>query len=205
MNSNSNKLQLIKKYISIPIEVLEYSIIMKIQENQLKFRINEANLLIEYLFYKHFWRNSEYVQDKITTFIIKCILYNNKDTLGFIYDKRKHYRFLVNYNRVLTFIMSQEKIKYIDYIEEKRYIENNECKVRKRDDLIKIIIIKPEDISIMINNKNYKVLAKIIDIYLGHAINLKEYSIYIKLESNNLLYQVFKEMNVLKYFNKVYK
>jgi len=195
MNSNLNHLQLIKKYISIPIEVLEYSIFLRINEHQNK----EAELLIEYLFYKHFWRNNEYVQDKITTLITKCILHDNKNVLEFIYNKRDHYRFLINYQRVLTFSMSQKSIKYINYIEEKRIQQNEESKLKDRNDLVQKIMITPESISNMMNNKSYKVLAKIIDIYLGNTINLYSYSKYIKCDNDCL--KVFEEMDILKYFD----
>ena len=197
MNSDLNKLHLITKYIIILIEILEYGIFQRIQDHQNK----EAKLLIEHLFYKHFWRNSEYVQDKITTLVSKCILYDNKNILSFIYNKRQHYCFLVNYQKVLTFIMSQQNIKYIDYIEEKRIQQNEECKLKDRNDLIGKIIIKPEDINNMMNNKKNKKLAKIIDIYLGTIINLEKYSMYIKCY-DGLLLKVFEEMNVLKYFNE---
>lgn len=175
MNSNLNHLQLIKKYINIPIEVLEYSIFLRINEHQNK----EAELLIEYLFYKHFWRNNEYVQDKITTLITKSMLHDNKNVLEFIYNKRQHYRFLVNYQRVLTFLVSQRSIKYIDYIEEKRIQQNEECKLKDRNDLVQRIMITPVSIQNMVINKNYKVLGKIINTYLGNAINMRGYSKYI--------------------------
>jgi len=205
MNSDICKLHLIKKYISIPIEVLEYSIFLRINEHQDK----EAELLIEYLFYKHFWRNNEYVQDKITTLITKCILHDNKNLLEFIYNKRQHYRFLVNYQRVLTFLMSQKSIKYLNYIEEKRTQQNEECKLKERHDLIQKIMITPVSIQIMVINKNYKVLAKIIDIYLGTTVNMYIYSKYIKpfdsdsdsdSDRDRDCFKVFEEMNILKYF-----
>jgi len=197
MNSDICKLQLIKKYIDIPIEVLEYSIFLRINEHQNK----EAELLIEYLFYKHFWRNNEYVQDKISTLITKCILHDNKNVLEFIYNKRQHYRFLINYQRILTFLMSQKSIKYITYIEEKRIKQNEECKLKERNDLIQKIVITPDSISNMMDNKSYKVLANIIDIYLGNTINLYSYSKYIKpFDSDSDCFKVFEEMNILKYF-----
>lgn len=197
MNSDICKLQLIKKYINIPIEVLEYSIFLRINEHQNE----QAELLIEYLFYKHFWRNNEYVQDKITTLITKCILHDNKNVLEFIYNKRQHYRFLINYQRILTFLMSQKSIKYITYIEEKRIKQNRECKLKERNDLVQKIVITPDSISNMMNNKSYKVLANIIDIYLGNIINLYSYSKYIKpFDSDSDCFKVFEEMNILKYF-----
>jgi hypothetical protein len=190
MNSKICHLQLIKKYIIIPIEVLEYSIFPRIQNKE----NSEARLLIEYLFYKHFWRNNEYVQDKITTLIIKCILHDNKEVLEFIYNKRQHYRFLVNYQRVLTFFMSQKSIKYIDYIEEKRIQQNEECKLKDRNDLVQRIMITPVSIQNMVINKNYKVLAKIINIYLGNAINMRGYSKYIL--KDEMCLKVLKEMKI---------
>lgn len=191
MNSDLNKLQLIKKYIYIPIEVLEHCIFLRIKNRENE----EANLLIEYLFYKHFWRNYEYVQDKITNLVTKSILHDNKDVLDFIYNKRQHYHFLINYQIILTFIMSQRNIKYIDYIEHKRIQQNIECKLKERNDLIEIIIITPRSIDNMVSNNNYKVLAKIIDIYLHNTINLPRYSKFI----NSKCLKEFKEMNVLKY------
>lgn len=196
MNSNLNHLQLIKKYIIIPIEVLDYSIFLRIQNQENK----EAVLLIEYLFYKHFWRNNEYVQDKISTLITKCILHDNKVVLEFIYNKRQHYRFLINYQRILIFLMSQKKIKYIDYIEEKRIQQNEECKLKDRDDLIQRIIITPESFGNMMNNKSYKVLAKIIDTYLGDVINFEQYFKHLIIDDDYL--KVFEEMDILKYFNE---
>lgn len=190
MNSKIGHLQLIKKYINIPIEVLEYSIFLRINEHQNK----EAELLIEYLFYKHFWRNNEYVQDKISTLITKCILHDNKNVLEFIYNKRHHYRFLVNYQRILTFLVSQKSIKYINYIEEKRIQQNEECKLKERHDLIQKIIITPVSVQNMVINKNYKVLAKIIDIYLGNAINMRGYSKYIL--KDEMCLKVLKEMKI---------
>jgi hypothetical protein len=190
MNSNFNHLQLIKKYINIPIEVLEYSIFLRINEHQNK----EAKLLIEYLFYKHFWKFSEYIQDHITTLITKCILYDNKYILDFIYNKRQHYRFLVNYQRVLTFLVSQKSIKYIDYIEEKRIQQNEECELKDRNDLVQKIIITPVSIQNMVINKNYNVLAKIINIYLGNAININRYSKYIL--QDEICLKVLKEMKI---------
>lgn len=196
MNSKLNYLQLIKKYIIIPIEVLEYSIFPRIQNKE----NSEAGLLIEYLFYKHFWRNNEYVQDKISTLISKCMLHENKDMLEFIYNKRHHYRFLVNYQRILTFLVSQKSIKYINYIEEKRIQQNEECKLKGRDDLIQKIMITPVSIHTMVINKNYKVLAKIIDIYLGNAINFEQYIKYLKLSDDCL--KVLEKMDTLKHFNE---
>ena len=196
MNSDFNNLQLIKKYINIPIEVLEYSIFLKINEHQTE----EAKLLIEYLFYKHFWRNNEYVQDKITTIITKCILHDNRNILEFIYNKRQYYKFLVNYQRVLMFLMSQKSIKYINYIENKRIQQNEECKLKERFNLVQIIMITPESINNMMINNNYKVLVKIIDIYLGNHINLYSYSKYITPFDTECL-KVFKETGILEYFD----
>jgi len=190
MDSKMCHLQLVKKYINIPIKVLEYSIFPRIQNQENK----EAKLLIEYLFYKHFWRNNEYVEDKITTLITKCMLHDNKNLLEFIYIKRQHYRFLVNYQKVLTFLVSQKSIKYIDYIEEKRIQQNEECKLKGRNDLVQRIMITPVLIQNMVINKNYNVLAKIINIYLGNAINMRGYSKYIL--KDEMCLKVLKEMKI---------
>jgi NAD+--asparagine ADP-ribosyltransferase len=97
--------------------------------------------------------------------------------------------------------MSQKSIKYIDYIEEKRIQQNEECKLKDRNDQIQKIMITSESFYNMINNQSYKVLAKIIDIYLGNTINFEKYFNHFRWFNDNCL-KVFEEMNVLKYFNE---
>jgi hypothetical protein len=91
-------------------------------------------------------------------------------------------------------LVSQKSIKYIDYIEEKRIQQNEECKLKNRNDLVQRIMITPVSIQNMVINKNYNVLAKIINIYLGNAINMRGYSKYIL--KDEMCLKVLKEMKI---------
>ena len=194
MSSNCVKLNLIKKYISVPIEVLENAILFKIRKNKVK----EAELLIEYLFFKHFWRNSYYVQSKITTIIIECLKNDNEIILRYIYLKRKHYGFLVNYQTVITFIMSQKNIKYIDFIEEYRLEQNTNASINQQQ----FILISPDSIYYLMVNKVFNVLCKIINIYLGDTINLNRYIDCITNNYNKECDIAFEETDVMNNFSK---
>lgn len=167
-------LSVITKYIFVePVIIL----------NVIKFKIlnkntKDINLLLNYLLFKHFFRYSSYIDDILTEIVCEVIKSNNYENiqiLKMLYHKRQFYRFRLNYQKILNASMQQKYEDIIVLIHE-NMIDN-----------IRPILISKDYIRILMKNKYYKVLEKVIELYLGESINLKVYvdEIYYNFDNSN--------------------
>lgn len=140
--------------------------------NVIKFKILNKNtkdisFLLNYLLFKHFFRYSGLsINDILTEIVcelIKSNNYENVDVLRMLYHKKKFYRFRLNHQRIINASMQQ---KYEDVIV---LVHEN------INDDVRPVLISKDYIRLLMKNRYYKVLEKVIELYLGETINLKGY------------------------------
>lgn len=159
-----DNLSIITKYIYIDAVILLNIIKYKIMNK----KVHDTLYLINYLLFKHFFRYSRFIEDIITDIVCELIKSNdieNINLLDSLYRKRKYYKFKLNYQKIINACMQQ---KHVDVI---IVIYNNMMEQENRDP----ILITSDYIRLLMKNKYYKVLDKIIELYLGDTINMKKY------------------------------
>ena len=155
-------LSIITKYIYVEALILLNVIKFKILNRNVK----DINFLLNYMLFKHFFRYSSFVDDILTEIaceLIKSNNYENLQILRTLYNKRKLYKFRLNRQRIINASMQQ---KYEDIIV---LIHEN------MNDDTRPILISKDYIRLLMKNRYYKVLEKVIELYLGETINLKGY------------------------------
>ena len=186
----TSDISVITKYIFVDamilLHVIKYKINMKHDEDVL--------YLINYLLFKHFFRYSEFVEGILTEIACELVKKNHYYILELLYKKQDVYKFKLNYQKIINECMQQSYVKYLKLIYEKMNIQN---KLLKSNNLeINHIIISKEYVHILMKNKYYDVLEKIIELYLGNIVNMDLYfnEIYNNYDKNC--------SQLLKYFDK---
>jgi hypothetical protein len=168
----------ILKYIFVPPEVLKYAIIYK-SKNQntivnFKDNVKDINYMIKYMLFKHFFKYSEYIEDILTDIVCSLILLNNETSLQYLLKYYDIYKYKLNYQKILNACMQQSHINILDIIDTSMNKQNHFLKTTQNIDPQKIMI-KKEYIRSLMQSKYYKVLNKIIDLYIGSTINMNHY------------------------------
>lgn len=153
------------KYMNnIPLEILK-DIVEK------KTSVTQTNNIIKYTL-KNYSRYQTYIDEILTDITCSLIKTNNIISLNYLYVFYTTYKFNLNYQKLFNSCMEQSNSNIIDFINDKmnqRIISNNP------NFIISPIIIKKECIRNLMQSKNYKVLDRIIYLYLGSMINMNMY------------------------------
>lgn len=151
----------------ILMDVINYKLRYGIWENKYK----DVLLLFDYLLFKHFFRTSRYIEDIITDIICEVINVGEIYILNKIYAKQKYYKFKVDYQIILTKCIKRMSLEMLEIINLQMNVQNINSLQR--------IIIKKEDIMYLMTKKSYKILLRIIELYLGSTITMNGYMNYI--------------------------
>lgn len=149
----------------------------------IKYRISikdnaNFNRLFKYLLFKHFFRYSDYIQDTVSEIICEVIKYDKLDLLTDIYDKQKLYKFKINYQMIITCCIQNKSIEYLELINLKMQEQNKFLRESGRGGVTPLMITK-EHVRGLMKSKSYKMLDKVIRLYLKELININGYVIEI--------------------------
>ena len=161
------------KYINnIPVEILKNVIIQKTTK---KINTQQINNIIKYILFKHYFRYSMYIDEILTDITSSLIKTNNIISLNYLYVCYTTYKFKLNYQIILNSCMEQSNSNIIDFVNDKMNEQNNLMISNNPNFSIPKILIKKKYITNLMKSKNYKVLDKIISLYLGSMINMNMY------------------------------
>lgn len=186
--SYSKDISLITKYINVDPLIIFHSIRYKITIKHKK----DILFLVNYLLFTHFFRYSDYIQDIITDIICDIIKIDDIFLLKEIYKKFNIYKFKLNYQKIINTCITSNKLECLELINTKMLQQNEQIK----------IIISREYIRLLMKNKHYKLLDRIIELYLGDMINLNIYMHEICISFN---YKNDECLNLIKYMNEMNK
>lgn len=199
MFKSYNYLKLITEHIFIEPEILSLAIQFKL--NKLNENSDAIKLLFNYMLFKHFFKNDKYnqIEDIITKIICNVIKNKNSttkskmDILKTIYLKQQYYKFTIYYQQILS--INDNLLDFIDFIYEKQIEQNLYRKSKNLD--IQHIIIPKEKIFYLMTHKQYKILYKVIDLFLQENINMNIY-FNIILDHFNIYDEDCKTLTKLK-------
>lgn len=168
------EIPIITKYIYVDALIILNVIKFKILNKQ----VRDINFLMNYMLFKHFFRYSSYIDDILTEIVCEIIKSNNIENLQvlkMLYSKRKFYRFRLNRQKIINACMQQKHADIIVLIH------------KEMDDDTTPLIINKDYIRLLMKNRYYKVLDKVIELYLRDIVNLKGYvdEIYYNFDENN--------------------
>jgi len=164
---------LITKYISIDVVILSQVIKSKLNLND----VTNVVFLINYLLHKHFFKYPRYIEEILSDIICNIIRLSNfthyYNILIKIYQKQPKYKFILNYQKIVNACMQQTRVEYLSLIHAKIIEQKKILKLQDMD--IYPIIISKDYFRNLIKNRNYAMLDKIIELFLGDKINMSIY------------------------------
>lgn len=182
----------ISKYIFIDAIILLHAIKYKIS-------IKDKNgilSLFNYLLFKHFFRTSEYVEDIITDIMCEVIKVGDMLILDEIYKKQTFYKFKLNYQKLIRSCIEQNNIEVLELLNVKLKEQNGY--LRERNVNIRPLLITKELVRSLMKRKSYKMLSRVIELYLVDVINMTG---YINEIVNNFDYDNIDCVELLRYMN----
>jgi hypothetical protein len=185
-------ISLITRYIYIEVDILLHVINYKISIKNKK----ETLFLFNYLLFKHFFRYSEYVEYIITDIVCNVIKYGDIFLLDEIYKKQGIYKFKLGYQKIINSCIQQKSVEYLELVHIKM-VEQNQV-LRGRNLSIQPLIITKDYVRLLMKKREYKLLLKVIDLYLKEYINMNG---YINEIMNNFEYKNDECLEILKYLN----
>lgn len=151
---------------------VEAQILMHVINYKLKLdKHKDVLILFDYLLFKHFFRTSQYVENIITDIICEVINVGNIYILNKIYEKQKYYKFNIEYQIILNSCIKRMSLEILDIINLQMISQNTNRAIP----IVQHIIIRKEDIIYLMKKKSYKMLIKIIELYLGNMITMNGY------------------------------
>lgn len=189
----SKDVQTLLTYIYVDPVILLHSI---------KYRIStrdDTNFkhLFKYLLFKHFFRYSEYIEDIVSEIVCEVIKYDRTSLLKTIYDKQDLYKFRLNYQMIITCCIQQKTIDYLELINIKMKEQNQRLRASGRGGVLPVMITK-EHVRSLMKSKSYKMLERIINLYLKDVINIYG---YVNEIINNFDTKNTDCLQLLKYLN----
>ena len=185
-------ISLITQYIYIDVEILLHVINYKISIKNKK----DALFLFNYLLFKHFFRYSEYVEDIITNIVCNVIKYGDISILDEIYKKQNMYKFKLGYQSIINSCIEQNSLDSLELVHIKMREQNQ--LLRGRNLSIQPLIITKDYVRLLMKKKEYRLLLKVIDLYLKECINMNG---YVNEIMNNFEYKNDECLEILKYLN----
>jgi hypothetical protein len=192
--SYSEDMTIITKYINVDPLIVLHTIRYKISVKNKK----DTLYLLNYLLFKYFYKYSNYIEDILTDIVCDIIKFSDIYLLQEVYKKMSIYKFKLNYQKVINICITNNKIECLELINIKM-LEQNYLLTEGRGDKI---IISREYIRLLMKNNSYKMLEKIIQLYLREMINL---NIYMHEICTSFNYKSDECMNLLKYMNEMNK
>ena len=191
-----NNISLVTKHIFIEANILMHVITYKIYE--------KSNLdvfyLIDYLLEKH--HASNYIGSILSDIICGAINNECKTILKYIYIKNETYMCNLNYQKIINVCIQQKDVRFLVFINEKMLEQYKKTESQSESQSLSndenFIIITKEQVRIAMINKNFKVLVKVIELYLDEYINLK---MYFNEILNNFDYNEPNCLKILKFLN----
>lgn len=182
----------ITKYIFIDAIILLHAIKYKISSKDK----NGILALFNYLLFKHFFRTSEYVEDIITDIMCEVIKIGDMSILDELYKKQTFYKFKLNYQKLVRSCIEQNNITILEAINIKLKDQNDY--LRERNLTIKPLLITKESVRYLMKRKSYKMLSRVIELYLMELINMNG---YINEIVHNFDYDDIHCMELIRYMN----
>jgi hypothetical protein len=166
----ADDISIIIKSIHIEAQILMHVINYKLRFGKLQSKHIDILLLFDYLLYKHFFRTSQYIENIITDII--CEVINTEDIyiLNKIYEKQNFYKFKVDYQVILRSCLRRMSLEILEIINLQLNLQ-----MAENTHINQHIIIKKEDIMYLMKKKSFKMLMRIVELYLGNMINMTGY------------------------------
>jgi hypothetical protein len=182
-------ISLITRYIYVDAMILSHVIKYKISIKNKK----DALFLFNHLLSIHFFRYSTYIDSIITDIVCDVIKYGYIPILEEMYKKQKMYKFNLNYQKIINSCIQQKRLECLELAHIKMCEQN-----QLSGQLIKPLMITKDYIRILMKNKSYKILSRVIELYLNNIINMNGYMNEI---INNFDYNNNECLELLKYLN----
>jgi hypothetical protein len=174
----ADDISIIIKSINIEAQILIHVINYKLRFGKWQSKNKDVLLLFDYLLFKHFFRASRYIENIVTDIICEVINIGDIYILNKIYEKQKFYKFKVDYQVILSSCIRRMSLEILEIINLQMNIQmvvNHINNVNNVNHVNTHIIIKKEDIIYLMKKKSFKMLMRIIELYLGNMISMTGY------------------------------